>query len=140
IYMDRAPGQNPHVNYEPSGMGGLQEAAKPGRDHEPRYEASLVRQPIERTNNFSQAGETFRSFEAWEQDELIANLVDAFLKCNSDIRDRMSGNLTEADIEYGRRVSEGLKQAGDRKIASGQTDPDQAVKLSQQEGREAGPY
>ncbi|GGD50160.1 catalase X [Paenibacillus nasutitermitis] len=139
IYMDRAPGQNPHVNYEPSSMGGLHEATPAGGNHEPHYDAKLVHEPIERTNNFSQAGETYRSFEPWEKDELIANLVDAFQKCNSDIRDRMVGNLTEADSEYGHRVSEGLKHAGSS-MTSGQTDPEQAVKLAQQEGHEAGPY
>ena len=36
----RSDGQNPHVNYEPSSLGGLQEAAPRGKDHEPHYDAS----------------------------------------------------------------------------------------------------
>ncbi|MGZ4123789.1 MAG: catalase, partial [Tumebacillaceae bacterium] len=56
--VDKAPGQNPHVNYEPSSMDGLQEAPKAGQDHEPAYNAKLVRQRIDRTNDFKQAGDT----------------------------------------------------------------------------------
>lgn len=62
--VDMGPNQNPHVNYEPSTLGGLQEAKKSGKDHEPHYTAKLVRQKIERTNDFQQAGETYRAFEA----------------------------------------------------------------------------
>ena len=31
----------------------------------------VVRQAISRTNDYGQAGERYRTFEAWEQDELI---------------------------------------------------------------------
>lgn len=137
---DRAPGQNPHVNYEPSSMGGLQEAPKRGKDHEPYYEAKLVRQKIDRTCDFKQAGETYRSFEDWERDELINNLVDALSMCKIDIRERMIRHFTEADADYGRRVAEGLTRADQIKIESGQTDPEQAVKKAQQKGHEAEPY
>lgn len=136
--VDRAPGQNPHVNYEPSSMGGLQEAPKPGKDHEPEYNARLVREPIDRQNNFGQAGDTYRSFEPWEQDELIANLVDALSKCKQDIRERMISYFTEADADYGRRVREGLEKVGH--VESGQIDPQQGVDMSREKGKEADPY
>ncbi|MGZ4032748.1 MAG: catalase [Tumebacillaceae bacterium] len=109
--VDKAPGQNPHVNYEPSSMDGLQEAPKAGQDHEPAYNAKLVRQRIDRTNDFKQAGDTYRAFEDWERDELISNLVDALSICKQDIRERMIGYFTQADEDYGRRVREGLEQA-----------------------------
>jgi catalase len=110
FYIDIAPGQNPHVNYEPSTMGGLKEASPSGAPHEPSYSAKLTRQPIDRQNNFKQAGDTYRKFEQWEQDELIANLVDALSNCSSVIREQMIQHFTEADSEYGNRVAEGLKQ------------------------------
>ncbi|NGZ73720.1 catalase [Saccharibacillus alkalitolerans] len=138
--VDRAPGQNPHVNYEPSSMGGLKEAPKPGKDHEPEYHAKLVRAPIDRPNNFGQAGDTYRSFEDWERDELIANLVDALSQCKPDIQERMIDYFTQADADYGRRVAEGLASAKPEDAVSGQANPDKAVEQSEEKGKEAGPY
>lgn len=112
FYVDIAPGQNPHINYEPSSLGGLSEAERPGAPHEPAYNAKLTRQKIERENNFKQAGETYRRFEDWERDELISNLVDALSTCTEFIQERMISYFTEADADYGRRVAEGLKTAG----------------------------
>lgn len=109
FYVDIAPGQNPHINYEPSSLGGLKEAERPGAPHEPEYNDKLIRQPIDRPNNFKQAGETYRKFEQWEKDELISNLVDALSTCPSHIQERMVGYFTEADAEYGQRVADGLK-------------------------------
>jgi catalase len=103
-------GENPHVNYEPSSMGGLRETPKPAGvvDHTPFVQGHVVRQKLERTNDFKQAGERFRSFEDWERDELISNLVDALKDCNRDIQERMVGYFTQADESYGRRVAEGI--------------------------------
>src|SRR5690606_19246492 len=86
---DFAQGQNIHVNYEPSILGGLQEAPKTGEDYMPRYEANLVRQKIDRQNNFGQAGETYRTFEDWERDELIHNLGNDLDKCDKSIQPKM---------------------------------------------------
>ncbi|RAV20081.1 catalase [Paenibacillus contaminans] len=109
--VDKAPGQNPHVNYEPSSLGGLHEAQKTGKDHEPAYTAKLVREKIGRPNDFAQAGDTFRKFSDEEREELIGNLVDALKICEPVIQDNMIAHFTQADPEYGRRVSEGLAKA-----------------------------
>ncbi len=105
-HVDHGP--NPHVNYEPSALGGLKEAPKAGKDHTPYVQGNLVRQKIERENNFQQAGETYRAFSQEERDELISNLVDALKQCREDIQKRMVHHFTLADAEYGRRVAEGL--------------------------------
>jgi catalase len=103
-------GENPHVNYEPSAKGGLIETPKPEGvvDHRPFVSGHVSRQPISRPLNFKQAGERYRSFEDWERDELISNLVSALSQCDRDIQDRMVYNFTQADADYGRRVAEGL--------------------------------
>ncbi|ARS36470.1 catalase [Pontibacter actiniarum] len=106
---DFAPGQNKHVNYEPSVLGGLSEAPKPGKDYMPRYEANLTRQHIDRTNHFGQAGDTYRNFEDWERDELINNLSNDLASCDKRIQDKMVEYFTQADEDYGRRVAEGIK-------------------------------
>ncbi|MGF7050302.1 catalase [Paenibacillus sp. DS2015] len=110
LHNNAVPGQNPHVNYEPSSLGGLKEATPSGAPHEPEYSDKLTRQPIDRQNNFKQAGETYRKFEPWERDELISNLIDALSTCNSVIRELMVSNLMESDADYGKRVADGLKQ------------------------------
>ncbi|HYF58889.1 MAG TPA: catalase [Burkholderiaceae bacterium] len=102
-------GENPHVNYEPSSRNGLREQPDAaGVPHEPYVEGRIVRRRIARTNDFAQAGERYRSFEAWERDELIRNLVDALGTCNRDIQERMVSHFTQADPEYGQRVAQGL--------------------------------
>lgn len=106
--VDLAPGQNPHVNYEPSSMGGLHEAHESGKPHTPHVTGHVVRQTLERENNYQQAGERYRSFEDWERDELIKNLVSGLKVATRPVQERMVWHLTQCDRDYGRRVAEGL--------------------------------
>lgn len=100
---------NPHINYEPSMIGGYQEADKGERpQHRPKYNDAAMSAPIERTNNYGQAGHTYRSFEDWERDELIKNLSEALAVCDKRIQDAMVEHFTQADEDYGRRVREGI--------------------------------
>ncbi len=102
-------GPNPHVNYEPSSLGGLKESAKEGKDYAPYIQGNLTRQKIERENNFKQPGERYRMLEGWEKDELVENLSDALSQCTPEIQRRMVGMFTQCDAEYGKRVEEGIK-------------------------------
>jgi len=136
-------GQNPHVNYEPSTLGGLKEAPKAGKDHEPNYNnARLVRQKIDRQNNFKQAGERFRAFEDWERDELILNLVNTLAPAPKHIQVKMIELFNQCDAEYGRRVAEGLQKAS-ANISTGpigSTGSAEAVKEAERVSHEAKPY
>jgi catalase len=139
--VDLAEGQNPHVNYEPSSLGGLQEAPKRGKDYEPQYNARLVRQKIDRTNDFKQAGETYRNFEDWERDELILNLVNTLKPVAKHIQDKMIELFSQCDADYGRRVAEGLRDSGNGQQASnGASDAANAVTQAEEESKEAKPY
>ncbi|AUB34401.1 katE, catalase [Nostoc flagelliforme CCNUN1] len=100
--------ENPHINYEPSSIDGLKEAPKSRKDYTPHVEGQVMRKKISRTNDYQQAGDRYRSFEKWERDDLILNLVTQLKKCNPDIQERMIGHFTEADPEYGERVRSGL--------------------------------
>ncbi len=140
---DFAPGQNKHINYEPSTLNNIKEAPKAGKDYTPRYEANLVRQKIDRTNDFKQAGETYRNFEDWERDDLINNLVNTLATCDKRIQDKMIQNFTLADEDYGRRVAEGLRKTSksqDDKGPNGATSPAAGVKEAQEVSHEAKPY
>jgi catalase len=106
--VDLAPGANPHVNYEPSSLGGLNEATPSGKPHTPYVAGELVRQTIDRTNDFGQAGQTYRDHSDWERDDLILNLVTNLKPVRRHIQERMVWLFSQCDADYGRRVAEGL--------------------------------
>lgn len=143
--VDQGQNQNPHVNYEPSIIGGLKEAQQSGKAYTPRIEGNLVRESIERTNNFGQAGETYRRLSAWERDELISNLVDTLKACRKEIQEQMIANFYECDKDYGRRVEEGLKHANTDENTThrgpiGTTDTEIAVRQAEEMGHPSDPY
>ncbi len=110
-HIDRAPGQNPHVNYEPSGTGGLNEATPAGDPCEPQVDGRLQRTRIARTNDYQQAGERYRSIEPWERDDLVKNLIDQLLRCDRRIQEKMVWHFAQCDAEFGDRVAGGLRMA-----------------------------
>jgi catalase len=141
--QDLVEGINPHVNYEPSSLNGLKEAAKVYKDHTPQYNAALVREKISRQNNFKQAGETYRNFEEWEREELISNLVNTLAPVRKDIQDKMIDLFTQCDQDYGRRVAEGLKAARSMNSETEETPSTgshEAVKQAEEVSKEAKPY
>ncbi len=136
---------NPHVNYEPSSLNGLKEAPRAGKDHTPRYQAALVRERIERQNNFKQAGETYRNFQDWERDDLISNLSSALVQANEEIQNKMIDLFTQCDEDYGRRVAEGIKKKKEMMMSMkdesiGSEDEQEGVRKAEEESRESKPY
>ncbi len=106
FYVDNS-GANPHVNYEPSITGGLREGTYPTHDEQgPEITGRLTRKRIERTNDYTQAGERYLLSQPWEQDDLVANLVDALSSCERAIQERMIWHLFMIEDELGRRVGE----------------------------------
>jgi len=102
-------GENPHVNYEPSILGGLHEAGGPGHDEVgPVLEGRLTRARIARTNDYAQAGERYGLSEQWEKDDLVANLVDALSQCDRPIQERMLWHLYMVEDELGAGVGDGI--------------------------------
>ncbi|ARK26119.1 catalase [Sporosarcina sp. P37] len=159
-YRDRREaGENPHINYEPSMLGGLQEAARETRPpHRPTYNAAAMSAPIDRPNNYGQAGETFRRFEEWEREELIKNLSEALAACDVRIQEAMIEHFSKADEEYGRLVKAGIeekmkelessasqpdvpgREASQSKFGQGTPDSSKAAADAADKGREADPY
>jgi catalase len=107
FHVDKRGG-NPIVNYEPNSTGGLSEAPQPGPPYEPEISGRLTRATIERTNDFQQVGERYRTMPDWEREDLVFNLIDQLGQCERQIQDRMVGLLTRCDTDYGRRVAEGI--------------------------------
>ncbi|MER2059874.1 MAG: catalase [Niallia sp.] len=151
-------GDNPHINYEPSMLGGFKEASRQERaPHQPTYNAAAMSAPIDRPNNYGQAGHTYRSFENWERDELIKNLSEALAICDKKIQDAMIAHFTQADEDYGIRVKEGIqakmkemkemakdnvpgREAGISKYGEGTIDANQATEDAVKKSHEADPY
>ncbi|WRL61755.1 catalase [Blastococcus brunescens] len=112
--VDLAPGQNPHVNYEPSITGGLREATYPTHDEQgPVINARLTRKRIPRTNDYKQAGERYLLSEQWERDDLVANLVGALQQCRREIQERMVWHFFMCEDEWGQRVGDALGISAD---------------------------
>jgi catalase len=113
-YFVDGAGENPHVNYEPSITGGLREAQAPTHDEQgPVISGRLTRKRIERSDDYTQAGQRFLLSEKWEQDDLVENLVGALSQCDRPIQERMVWHLFMCEDELGRRVGEGLGISAD---------------------------
>jgi catalase len=112
--VDLGPGQNPHVNYEPSITGGLREATYPTHDEQgPEIVGRLTRKRIPRTNDYKQAGERYLLSEQWEKDDLVENLVGALSQCDRPIQERMVWHFFMVEDELGQRVGDGLGISAD---------------------------
>ncbi len=109
--MQSGAGHTGTVNYGLNSLGG----GLPVESGEPTFpgrplEGPQVRQAIPVTNDFQQAGERYRSLSPVDQDHMVDNIVDSLSHAIEPIRERMVGNLAQADAELGRRVAEGLKR------------------------------
>jgi catalase len=112
--VDLGPGQNPHVNYEPSITGGLREAQYPTHDEQgPEITGRLTRKRIERTNDYTQAGQRYQLMEQWEKDDLVANFVTLIGQAVPEVQQRMVWHFLMCDDELGARVGEGLGISAD---------------------------
>ena len=68
-----------------------------------------LRKKIEKTNNFAQAGDLYRSFSKEMQSQLISNLVDDLGQVkNKDVQKKMITFFYLANREYGMRVAAAL--------------------------------
>ncbi|WP_104182265.1 catalase [Arthrobacter sp. B0490] len=106
---DRAPGQNPHVNYEPSITGGLREGQYPTHDDQgPEIHGRLTRKRIPLTNDYLQAGQRYQLLEQWEKDDLVGNFVTLIGQAARAVQERMVWHFYLVDDELGARVGEGL--------------------------------
>jgi catalase len=112
--VDLGEGQNPHVNYEPSILGGLREGEYPAHDEQgPVISGRLTRKRIPLTNDYQQAGERYLLSQQWEKDDLVANLVGALSQCDRPIQERMVWHFFLCEDELGQRVGDGLGLSAD---------------------------
>lgn len=101
-------GSSAHINFEPSTVAGLQEADASYREYRPYVAGEVMKAPIERQNNYAQAGQRFRTLPEWERDDLVHNMINLLGQCDKRIQEKMVWHLAQCDPNYGRRVSDGL--------------------------------
>lgn len=96
------------VNYEPNSDSGSPKEDADFTDSHVPLEGSAGRQRIDKTDDFTQAGERYRSLPEQQQQNLVANLVNDLQATNDDIRLRAICNFFRADRTLGMKLSEEL--------------------------------
>jgi catalase len=106
--VDLAPGQDPHVNYEPSQHNGLREAPRPAPHNAPEVRGKLTRSIIERRNDYAQPRARYCTMMDWERDDLVQNMGDLLRQCERDVQERMVWHLLLVHDDYGTRVGKAI--------------------------------
>ena len=71
-------------------------------------EGSVDRKGTPKGDNFIQAGERYRSLTLKEKDRLVDNIIDHLMFVDDDIQEKVVGYFTQADQDFGARISRGL--------------------------------
>ena len=102
---------NPEViNYSPNSLNNNNPRPAniniPSPEHVKGY---IVRTPIIKTDDFTQAGERYRSLNKIEKKHLVNNIAVELVKCKPDIIDRVLGYFGKASEEFRRSVIDEMK-------------------------------
>lgn len=103
--------QSGDVNYQPSVNNPTVAEDTKFKYSVSKFEAGTVtaQQVIDKQNNFKQAGDLYRSFSKFDQDELIKNLSGALKQVkNPTIVAKMIAHFYQADRTYGMRLAKEL--------------------------------
>ena len=106
--VDLAPGQNPHVNFEPNIHNGLEESTRPSPIDAPEIHGRLTQSVLERRNDYVQARARYCTILDWERDDLVKNLGDLLGQCERDVQERMLWHLFLVHDDYGTRVGKAI--------------------------------
>ncbi|WP_054025506.1 catalase [Bacillus sp. FJAT-28004] len=96
------------VNYEPNSSSESPKEKQVYADSLAPLQGSAGRQKIDKTDDFTQAGERYRSLSEEQQANLLANLTGELEQTNDDIRLRAICNFFRADRELGMKLSQAL--------------------------------
>ncbi|MUT66605.1 catalase [Paenibacillus sp. NEAU-GSW1] len=96
------------VNYEPNSDSRSPQESPEYKDSYAPVLGSAGRQPIDKTNDFTQAGERYLSLSEEQRSNLVSNLAADLAQTNEDIQLRAVCNFFRANVELGMRLSEGL--------------------------------
>jgi len=103
-------GEDPSVNYEPSFLAGLSEADDSYQEYRPHVEGQVMKAPIDRTNDYGQAGNHYRNMlNDDERADMVLNFVTGLSQCDSRLQEKMLEHFGKIDEDLATRVAEGLK-------------------------------
>jgi len=101
--------ENPDVNYQPSNKVTLVEDAQYKQSETKLKNVTIIQKKITKTDDFTQAGNFYRSLTKGEQDNLIKNLAgDLGQVTDKDIQKKMIIYFYRADRDYGMRIATAL--------------------------------
>ncbi len=106
--VDLAPGQNPHINFEPNIHNGLEESKRPSPINGPELHGRLTQSVLERRNDYVQARARYCTIQEWERNDLVKNLGDLLGQCERDVQERMLWHLFLVHDDYGTRVGQAI--------------------------------
>jgi catalase len=106
--VDLAPGQNPHINFEPSIHNGLETSKRPSPNNPPPVSGALTQSVIERRNDYVQPRARYSTMQEWERNDLVKNMGDLLGACERDVQERMLWHLFLVHDDYGTRVGKAL--------------------------------
>lgn len=97
-------------NYYTNTLGGglPKQAPQIGIPNEPYVEGKIVRKKIKKTDDYTQAGERYRTMSKVEQEHLVSNIVGALSYATIPIQKKMLVHFFKADKALGGRVKVGL--------------------------------
>ncbi|MFD0960649.1 catalase [Paenibacillus chungangensis] len=96
------------VNYEPNSSSGSPVESPEHMDSYVLLQGFAGRRKIDKTDDFTQAGERYRSLDEKQQQSLIDNLTGDLQATNSDIRMRAVCQFYRADAELGKKLADSL--------------------------------
>lgn len=96
------------INYEPNSYEDGPKEDSLYRESEAPLKGHVTRQKIEKTDDFTQAGELYQSYTSEQRDNLLRNLVSDLSQVNENIQMRALCNFFRADAELGGRLAVGL--------------------------------
>lgn len=99
---------NPHVNYEPSQLGGAEEADESYQEYRPTVSGPVMRAPIDRRDDWSQPGVLYTKLSERDRNDLITNLTHELAHCDKVIQERAIAHFARCHREYGERVAAGV--------------------------------
>jgi len=100
--------QTGSINYEPNRYEETPKEDKTQSDHQVPLSGTAGRQPIEKTNEFGQAGEVYRKYSEEEKAALLKNLTADLQGVAEETVLRVVCNFYRADETLGRKLSDNL--------------------------------
>lgn len=98
-----------HINYEPNRYDDQPKENPHYKESEQVLHGDrMVRQKIEKPNDFKQAGEKYRSYSEEEKQALIKNLTADLKDVNDKTKLLAICNFYRADEDYGQRLADSL--------------------------------